>query len=170
MKKIKNMGLDEAKKAFTSFSEKHGIKDDFDMNYSVINSVKPQLTDSEAITNCLYDVFCYSFMAGYKQSGAALKAQIVKHMWNYTQQSLLELVYYLPFGYDVQFHYYHYAYMFPENAISRLPKRIASPILQIRAEREEKEARKKAEREERQKVIDEALKQYDQQKGGVEEC
>lgn len=47
------------------------------------------------------------------------------------------------------------------------PKRIAKPALEIRAKSEEKKAREKAEREERQKVIDEALKQYEQQKGGV---
>lgn len=166
MKKIKNMSIDEARQAFSKFEVKHPRNDDFDMNGLQINQFSElfERANKEDFASLLYDLFNYGFMAGYKQSEADLKAQIDKHMWNDTQRSLLELVYYLPFGYDVQFHYYHYAYMLPENAISRLPKRIASPILQIRAEREEKELRKKAEREERQKFIDEALKQYEQQK------
>ena len=56
--------------------------------------------------------------------------------------------------------------MLPEDFISYLPGRLAKPILEIRAEREAKKAREKAEREERQKIVDEALKQYEQQKGG----
>ncbi len=50
---------------------------------------------------------------------------------------------------------------------SYLPAKIAKPALEIIAESEAREERKKAEREERQKVIDEALKQYEQRKGGV---
>lgn len=165
MKKIKNMSIDEARQAFISFSKKHSINDNFDMNYSVINSIKPLLTDNEAIINALYDIFCYGFMAGYKQSEADLKAKVDKRMYSDMQRRLLELVYYLPFGYHAEYFYYLMVYSFEDGMLEAFfPRRIAKPALAIRAEREEKEARKKAEREERQKVIDEALKQYEQQK------
>lgn len=47
------------------------------------------------------------------------------------------------------------------------PRRIAKPAIEIREQHREKEAREKAEREERKRVVDEALKQYEQQKGGT---
>lgn len=64
--------------AFESFSKKHNIDDDFDMNCSIINSIKPQLENSEKILDSLYDVFCHGFMAGYKQHEKELKDKCVK--------------------------------------------------------------------------------------------
>lgn len=58
-------------------------------------------------------------------------------------RNLLELIYYLPFGFDVEFHYYAFAYMLPKDFISYLPGRLAKPILKIRAEKEAKKAREK---------------------------
>lgn len=59
-----------------------------------------------------------------------------------------------------------YSYL-PEECYRFIPSRIAKPALEIRAERVAEEVRKKAEHEERQQVIDGALLQYEQQKGGV---
>lgn len=50
-----------------------------------------------------------------------------------------------------------------------MPKKQAKPALAIRAERETKKAREKAEHEERKKVVDEALKQYEQRNKALEE-
>lgn len=52
----------------------------------------------------------------------------------------------------------------PEDALRMMPNKQAKPALKIIAEHEAKEAREKAEHEERKKVVDEALKQYEQQK------
>lgn len=54
--------------------------------------------------------------------------------------------------------------MLTEDIIDYMPNRIEKPILEIRAEYEAEEARKKTKLEERQLVIDETLKQYEQQK------
>lgn len=98
MKKIRNMTYEDAKKAFESFLKKHSIDDDFDMNYSIINAVQPLLTDKEALINTFYDVFCYGFMAGYKQKEKEVKDHMESHMFNEYQRKLVELAYYLPFG------------------------------------------------------------------------
>lgn len=171
MKKIKNMTIDEARQAFSKFEAKHPRNDDFDMNGLQINQFSElfERANKEDFASLLYDLFNYGFMAGYKQSEADLKAKVDKRMYSDMQRRLLELVYYLPFGYRAEYFYYLMVYSFEDDMLeSFFPRRIAKPALAIRAEREEKEARKKAEREERQKVIDEALKQYEQQKGGVE--
>lgn len=98
MKKIRNMTYEDARKSFASFSKKHSIKDDFDMNYSIINAVQPLLTDKEALINTFYDVFCYGFMAGYKQKEKEIKDHMESHIFNESQRKLVELAYYLPFG------------------------------------------------------------------------
>ena len=98
---------------------------------------------------------------------AELKVKIDKRMYSDMHRRLLELVYYLPFGYHAEYFYYIMVYSFEEGMLEAFyPKRIATPALEIRAKSKEKEARKKAEREERKRVVDEALKQYEQQKGG----
>lgn len=170
MKKIKNMNFKEAKEAFSKWEAKHPRLDDFDFNSAQIGNYKElfRLADRESIIDLLYDLFNYGFMAGYKQAEAEQKAKTDKRMYNDMHRRLLELVYYLPFGYNAEYFYYLMVYSFEDGMLEAFfPKRIAKPALEIRAKSEEKKAREKAEREERQKVIDEALKQYEQQKGGV---
>jgi len=110
MKKIKNMNYEETKQAFGSFSKKHSIKDDFDMSYSVINSIKPLLTDSEEIINTLYNVFCYGFMAGYKQSEAEHRKadkkvlDLSKDVFK-DKEKLLRLIYDMPWWADTSYQY-----------------------------------------------------------------
>lgn len=168
MKKIKNLTAAEAKEAFTKWEVKHPRHDDFDFNSAQIGNYKElfRLADRESIIDLIYDLFNYGFMAGYRQSEAEQKAKTDKRMYNDMHRRLLELVYYLPFGYRAEYFYCMMSHLLPEDCFYLMPKRITKPMLEIRAKIEEKKAREKAEREERQKVIDEALKQYEQQKGG----
>ena len=105
MKKIRNMTYEDARNSFDSFSKKHSIKDDFDMNYSIINAAQSLLTDKEAVINTFYDVFCYGFMAGYKQKEKEVKDHMESHMFNESQRKLVELAYYLPFGSCAEYFY-----------------------------------------------------------------
>lgn len=105
MKKIRNMTYEDARNSFDSFSKKHSIKDDFDMNYSIINAAQSLLTDKEAVINTFYDVFCYGFMAGYKQKEKEVKDHMESHMINESQRKLVELAYYLPFGSCAEYFY-----------------------------------------------------------------
>lgn len=105
MKKIRNMTYKDARNSFDSFSKKHSIKDDFDMNYSIINDAQSLLTDKEAVINTFYDVFCYGFMAGYKQKEKEVKDHMESHMFNESQRKLIELAYYLPFGSGAEYFY-----------------------------------------------------------------
>lgn len=99
------MTYEDAKKAFESFSKKHSIDDDFDMNCSIINSIKPQLISNEKIFDSLYDIFCHGFMAGYKQKEKEVKDHMESHMFNDSQRKLVELAYYLPFGKHAEYFY-----------------------------------------------------------------
>ncbi len=171
MKKIKNMNFQEAKEAFSKWEAKHPRLDDFDMGGLTLTQCREiaKGADPEAIADMLYGLFNYGFMAGYKQSEAELKAKVDKRIYNDMHRRLLELVYHLPFGYHAEYFYYFMVYSFEDDDILKafFPGRIAKPALEIRAEHEAKEVREKAEREERKKVVDEALKQYEQQKAGA---
>ena len=101
MKKIGNMNYEELNQAFNSFSKKHSIEDDFDLNYNVINAIKPLLTDNEALINALYNLFRYGFMAGYMQNEADRKA----HFHDETHRALTELCFNLPFGPYAEYFY-----------------------------------------------------------------
>lgn len=105
MKKISNMTYADFQKGFASFSKKHSIKDDFDMNYSIINAVQPLLTDKEAVINAFYDVFCYGFMAGYKQNEKELKEKCEKQYVSEAHRNLSELAFYLPYGVNAKYFY-----------------------------------------------------------------
>lgn len=105
MKKIKNMTYADIKKSFVSFSKKHSINDDFDMNYSVVNNVQPLLTDKESLISVFYDIFCYGFMAGYKQNEKELKEKCSKQYVNEAHRNLSELAFYLPYGVDAKYFY-----------------------------------------------------------------
>ena len=78
MKKMKNMNYAESVNAFAKFSQKHSITDDYDMNYQVINDITPLLTNREEFVNALYNIYCYGFMAGYRQKEKEIKKVVDK--------------------------------------------------------------------------------------------
>lgn len=159
----------EAKEAFTKWEAKHPRLDDFEFNAAQIGNYKElfRLADRENIIDLIYDLFNYGFMAGYKQAEAELRVKIDKRMYNDMHRRLLELVYYLPFGYYAEYFYYFMVYSFESDDVLEAfyPRRIAKPAIEIREQHRENEARENAEREERKRVVDEALKQYEDQKG-----
>lgn len=152
MKKISNMTYADFQKGFASFSKNHSIKDDFDMNYSIINAVQPLLTDKEAVINAFYDVFCYGFMAGYKQKEKELKDHMESHMFNESQRKLVEFAYYLPFGKDAEYFYtfmalkLHYDY---EHLETFLPAKQRKPFIECYKASEQRIAKQKEENEKR---------------------
>lgn len=143
MKKIKNMTAAETKEAFTKWEAKHTRLDDFEFNAAQIGNYKElfRLADNESIIDLLYDLFNYGFMAGYKQAEAEQKAKIDKRVKDDMHRRLLELVYYLPFGYKAEYFYYMMSYLLPEDCFYLMPNRIAKPMLEIRAEREDRKAK-----------------------------
>ncbi len=143
MKKIKNLTAAEAKEAFTKWEVKHPRHDDFDFNSAQIRNYKElfRLADRESIIDLIYDLFNYGFMAGYKQSEAELKAKIDKRVKDDMHRRLLELVYYLPFGYRAEYFYCMMSYLLPEDCFYLMPNRITKPMLEIRAEREDRKAK-----------------------------
>lgn len=169
MKKIENMNFKEAKEAFSKWEAKHPRLDGFDMSGLLFTQCGEiaRGADREAIATMLYDLFNYGFMAGYKQAEAEQKAKIDKRVKDDMHRKLLEMVYFLPLGIHANFFYtFMVRYIGKEELEYLFPKKIAKSALEIIAADEAEEAKEKAEHEERQKVIDEALKQYEQQKGG----
>lgn len=171
MKHICNMSIAEAKQTFCKWIEKQQCPDDkFQMGGLQLTRYADLLgrANREELFDLISDIFNQGFMCGYKQSEADTKARIEKRIYNEEHRRLLELVYHLPLGFNADFFYRVMIFSFDDGMIEALyPKRIAKPALEIIAEHEAKEAREKAEREERKKVVDEALKLYEQQKGGV---
>ena len=139
----------EAKEAFTKWEVKHPRHDDFDFNSAQIGNYKElfRLADIESIIDLIYDLFNYGFMAGYKQSEAEQKAKIDKRVKDDMHRRLLELVYYLPFGYRAEYFY------------CMMPKRITKPMLEIRAEREDRKS-KEAEPEPEQTAEEKQAGEY----------
>lgn len=136
---------------------KHSINDDFDMNYSVINAVQPLLTDKEAVINTFYDVFCYGFMAGYKQKEKEVKDHMESHMFNDSQRKLVELAYYLPFGKRAEYFYIfmvlilHSDYEHLEHFLPAKQRKLFIECYKASEQRQEKrdeEARKEREQKE----------------------
>lgn len=124
MKKMKNMNYAESVNAFAKFSQKHSITDDYDMNYQVINDITPLLTNREESVNALYNIYCYGFMAGYKQKEKAVNDHTKKHIYNENQRKLVELTYYLPFGRSAEYFYTMMALDLHEYGLERLlPKK-----------------------------------------------
>lgn len=100
MKKIVNMNYEDAVKAFQSFSKKHPIDDDYDMNTLVINQVKNLLDDKNFI-DIIYNIYCYGFMSGAKQTATETAKKHDKVFSMSTEKhhkDLVELAYNLPFG------------------------------------------------------------------------
>lgn len=143
MKKIKNMNFKEAKEAFSKWEAKHPRLDDFDMGGLTLTQCGEiaRGTDREAIATMLYDLFNYGFMAGYKQAEAEQKAKVNKRVKDDMHRRLLELVYYLPFGYRAEYFYCMMFYLLPEDCFYLMPNRITKPMLEIRAEREDRKAK-----------------------------
>lgn len=143
MKKIKNMNIEEAKAVYLKFEAKHPRNDDFDMSGLQIGQYEELFNkaDKEAFVSLLYDLFNYGFMAGYKQSEADLKTKIDKRVKDDMHRRLLELIYYLPFGYRAEYFYCMMSYLLPEDCFYLMPNRITKPMLAIRAEREERKAK-----------------------------
>lgn len=144
MKKIENMNFKEAKEAFSKWEAKHPRLDDFDFNSAQIGNYKElfRLADRESIIDLIYDLFNYGFMAGYKQSEAERKAKIDKRVKDDMHRHLLELVYYLPFGYKAEYFYYMMSYLLPKDCFYLMPNRVTTPMLEIRAEHEDRKAKK----------------------------
>lgn len=171
MKKIENMNIDETRQAFSKFKAKHTRNDDLGMSCLQLIRYAELLekANHEELLDLISDIFNHGFMCGYKQSETDLKAKIDKRMYDDMHRRLLELVYYLPFGYQAEIFYNLIIFTLPEDAFRFMPKKQAKPALAIRAERETKKAREKAKREEQKKVIDVALKQYEQRNKALEE-
>lgn len=171
MKHICNMSVPEAKQAFDKWIEKHQCPDDkFQMGGLQLTRYADLLgrANREELFTLICDIFNHGFMCGYKQSEANKKVEIDKRIYNEEHRRLLELVYHLPLGFNAGFFYRVMIFSFEEGMLKALyPKRIARPALEIIAEHEAKKAKEEADREERKKVVDEALRQCEQQKGGI---
>lgn len=143
MKKIENMNFKEAKEAFSKWEAKHPRLDGFDMSglsFTQCGEIA-RGADREATATMLYDLFNYGFMAGYKQSEAERKAKIDKRVKDDMHRHLLELVYYLPFGYKAEYFYYMMSYLLPKDCFYLMPNRVTTPMLEIRAEHEDRKAK-----------------------------
>ena len=70
-----------------------------------------------------------------------MKTRIDKRVKDDMHRKLLELVFYLPFGYSAEYFYCMMSYLLPEDCFYLMPNRITKPMLAIRAEREDRIAR-----------------------------
>lgn len=108
MKKIKNMNYQEAKKSFESFSKKNEIKDSYDMNIQIVNHIEEAVGKQGILLDAIYDVYCFGFMAGYKQKSKDFETKHNEHFAGSNEEAhrkLTELAYYLPFGIDAEYLY-----------------------------------------------------------------
>lgn len=165
MKKICNMNFDDMKAGFASFSKKHSISDDFDLNYNVINSIKPLLTDNEAITDCFYDVFRFGFMAGYMQNEKELKKQIENKLNKEMHRDLVELAYNLPFGFMSTYFYPFMVFSLEhEGVLCCLPRKVQNKARAFITKYNEEAAQKEQEeQEQKQPLTEEERKKKDLQ-------
>ena len=161
MKKIKNMNFQEAKEAFSKWEAKHPRLDDFDMGGLTLTQCGEiaRGADREAISTMLYDLFNYGFMAGHKQAEAEQKAKIDKRIKDDMHRKLLELVYYLPFGCKAEYFYCMMSHLLPEDCFYLMPNRVTKPMLEIRAEREDRKS-KEAEPEPEQTAEEKQAGEY----------
>ena len=143
MEKIENMNFKEVKETFSKWEAKHPRLDGFDMGGLVLTQCGEiaRGADREATATMLYDLFNYGFMDGYKQAEIELRAKVNKRVKDDMHRKLLELVYYLPFGYRAGYFYCMMSYLLPEDCFYLMPNRITKPMLEIRAEREDKKAK-----------------------------
>lgn len=143
MKHICNMTVPEAKQAFDKWIEKHQCPDDkFQMGGLQLTRYAELLgrANREELLTLICDIFNHGFMAGYKQPEVDLKVKIDKRVKDESHHKILELVYYLPFGYRAEYFYCMMSYLLPEDCFYLIPNRITKPILAIQAEREDRKA------------------------------
>ena len=102
------MNYQEAKKSFESFSKKNEIKDNYDMNIQIVNHIEEAVGKQGILFDAIYDVYCFGFMAGYKQKSKDFETKHNEHFAGSHEEAhrkLTELAYYLPFGLDAEYLY-----------------------------------------------------------------
>ena len=102
------MNYQEAKKSFESFSKKNEIKDNYDMNIQIVNHIEEAVGKQGILLDAIYDVYCFGFMAGYKQKSEDFEINQNEHFAGSHEEAhrkLTELAYYLPFGIDAEYLY-----------------------------------------------------------------
>ena len=102
------MNYQEAKKSFESFSKKNEIKDNYDMNIQIVNHIEEAIGKQGILFDAIYDVYCFGFMAGYKQKSKDFETKHNEHFAGSHEEAhrkLTELAYYLPFGLDAEYLY-----------------------------------------------------------------
>lgn len=154
MKKIKNMNYQEAKKSFESFSKKNEIKDSYDMNIQIVNHIEEAVGKQGILFDAIYDVYCFGFMAGYKQKSKDFETKHNEHFAGSHEEAhrkLTELAYYLPFGLDAEYLYafsvwkLHYDCPGIEQYLPRKQMRDFLEIVQNGEERKEQREAEKTE-------------------------
>ena len=155
MKKIKNMNYQEAKKSFESFSKKNEIKDNYDMNIQIVNHIEEAVGKQGILFDAIYDVYCFGFMAGYKQKSKDFETKHNEHFAGSHEEAhrkLTELAYYLPFGIDAEYLYafsvwkLHYDCPGIEQY---MPKKQMKDFLEIVQNGEERKEQREAEKTEK---------------------
>ena len=154
MKKIKNMNYQEAKKSFESFSKKNEIKDSYDMNIQIVNHIEEAVGKQGILFDAIYDVYCFGFMAGYKQKSEDFEIKHNEHFAGSHEEAhrkLTELAYYLPFGLDAEYLYsfsvWKLYYDCP-GIEQRMPRKQMKDFLEIIQKHEERKEQRESEKTE----------------------
>ena len=155
MKKIKNMNYQEAKKSFESFSKKNEIKDNYDMNIQIVNHIEEAVGKQGILLDAIYDVYCFGFMAGYKQKSKDFETKHNEHFAGSHEEAhrkLTELAYYLPFGIDAEY-LYAFSVLKLHNDCpgieQRMPRKQMKDFLEIVQKGEERKEQREAEKTEK---------------------
>ena len=107
MKATKNMNIAEIKSATDKFTEKHPVKDKFDLQglqlceYAENIMAAVQTGNNEAVSQIIADIYNYGFMNGAKQTEKETTDEYNKVFNRSNEQhhkDLAELGYNLPFG------------------------------------------------------------------------
>ena len=154
MKKIKNMNYQEAKKSFESFSKKNEIKDNYDMNIQIVNHIEEAVGKQGILFDAIYDVYCFGFMAGYKQKSKDFETKHNEHFAGSHEEAhrkLTELAYYLPFGIGSEY-LYSFSVLKLHNDCpgieQRMPRKQMKDFLEIVQKSEERNGQGEAEKTE----------------------
>ena len=155
MKKIKNMNYQEAKKSFESFSKKNEIKDNYDMNIQIVNHIEEAVGKQGILFDAIYDVYCFGFMAGYKQKSKDFEIKHNEHFAGSHEEAhrkLTELAYYLPFGIGSEY-LYSFSVLKLHNDCpgieQRMPRKQMKDFLEIVQKHEERKEQREAEKTEK---------------------
>ena len=154
MKKIKNMNYQEAKKSFENFSKKNEIKDNYDMNIQIANHIEEAVGKQGILFDAIYDVYCFGFMAGYKQKSKDFEIKHNEHFAGSHEEAhkkLTELAYYLPFGIGSEY-LYSFSVLKLHNDCpgieQRMPRKQMKDFLEIVQKHEERKEQREAEKTE----------------------